>query len=415
MSYIRTCPYCGTALNINELSVEKTASRCPHCNNILLLTDYGATIKKPYVYKCHKCGEESIFENRVPFVKCDKCGTFYITSEQGTSMIEAELLSKGDKGELPFKKKKDYYIGLRNKWRMLPNTTKKVVFALIASIIVIGISGYLLSLPPNIETTKAYADMENVWKEFREKNPYNIQIEGLKRYEDNSYVAILSEPSENVSEKDLLDFFDSYNCSFTTFKKKIGYDGWLRDAVVSFNDLDEDDIPAFSKKLSKLLYGAEYKAALMDLDVIPEHTAFSSFDLNFQVTEEELRKWFIEDNEQLVNVDDSTEITTLRQSLAGSGIQMLLSKTAGFVVWVMDMGSQSSDDFRVLARKFSLDSDLILGAISNDSRVAIIGRERCVPIYELPLCESRHCACLHQLRMMSLHKVTSVLLCMQAS
>lgn len=384
MSYVKTCPYCGTTLSINQLSVEKTASRCPHCNNLLLLTDYGETIKKPFAYKCHKCGEESIYEHPVPYVHCDKCGTLYITSKQGTEMIEAELLSKGDKGELPFKKKKDYYIGLRNKWRMLPNTTKGVVFALIAAIIVIGISGYILSLPPNIETTKAYADMENVWKEFREKNPYNIQIEGLKQYEDHSYVAILSEPSENVSEKELMDFFDSYNCSFTTFKKKIGYDGWLRDAVVCFNDLDEDDIPKFSKKLSKLLYGTEYKAALMNLDVIPEHTAFSSFDLNFQVTEEELRKWFIEDDEQLVNVDDSTGITTLRKSLASSGMQMLLSKTAGFVLWVMDIGSQSSDGFKIMARKFSLDSDLILGAISNDSRVAIIGRERCVPIYELP-------------------------------
>lgn len=384
MAYVKSCPYCGTTLSINQLSVEKTASRCPHCNNLLLLTDFGETIKKPFVYKCHKCGEESIYEYPVPYIHCDKCGTMYITSRQGTEMIEADLLSKGDRGELPFKKKKDYYIGVRNKWRSLSNTAKGFVFALIVITTVIGISGYILSLPPAIETTKAFADMENVWKEFREKNPYNIQIEGLKRYDDNSYVAILSEPSENVSEKDLVDFFDSYNCSFSTLKKKIGYDGWLRDAVVSFNDLDENDIPDFSKKLSKLLYGTEYKAALMDLDVIPEHTAFSSFNLNYQVTEEELRKWFIEDDEQLVNADDSTEIITLRQSLASSGMQMLLSKEAGFVVWVMDIGNQSSDEFKVVARKFSLDSDLILGAISNDSRVAIIGRERCVPLYELP-------------------------------
>ena len=52
---------------------------------------------------------------------------------------------------------------------------------------------------------------------------YNLQIEGLKQYDDNSYVAIISEPNENVSEKDLEDFFKSYNCSFTTHKKYIGY------------------------------------------------------------------------------------------------------------------------------------------------------------------------------------------------
>ena len=299
-------------------------------------------------------------------------------------MIEADLLARGDKGELPYTKKKDHYIAIRNKWRMLPTKAKTAIFAGLVALVCVIFGLYIHSLPPAIETSLAYADMENVWKEFREKNPYNIQIEGLKRYEDNSYVAILSEPSENVSEKDIIDFFDSYNCSFTTFKKNIGYDGWLRDAVVSFNDLDEDDIPDLSKKLSKLLYGTEYKAAIMDFDVIPAHTAYSSFDLNYQVTEEELRKWFIEDNEQLVNVDDTTEITTLSKSLTSSGTQMLLSKEAGFVVWVMDIGNQSFDDFKILARKFSLDSDLILGAISNDNRVAIIGRERCVPIYELP-------------------------------
>ena len=126
MSHVKTCPYCSTALSINPLPVEKTASRCPHCKNILLLTDYGATVKKPFVYTCHKCGEESIFENQVPFVHCDKCNTFYITSYQGTEMIEADLLSKGDKNELPYTKKKDHYIAVRNKWRSLSRKTKRV-------------------------------------------------------------------------------------------------------------------------------------------------------------------------------------------------------------------------------------------------------------------------------------------------
>lgn len=30
-NYIHTCPYCGTQLSVNELTVERTASRCPHC------------------------------------------------------------------------------------------------------------------------------------------------------------------------------------------------------------------------------------------------------------------------------------------------------------------------------------------------------------------------------------------------
>lgn len=383
-TYNHSCPYCGIQLSVKEIEEERTAAKCPHCANTIILLEHGAVMKKPVVYRCPKCNEELIYEQRPPFAHCDNCYSVYLTSEQGDCLIDPDLYSKGEKGEIPFVKKRDNVVALKNKWRMMPSIIKVGIAASIIAVACIIGGAYIYSLPAAIETTKAFADMENVWKEFREKNPYNIQIEGLKSYDDNSYIAIISEPNENVSEKELNKFFKSYNCSFKTFKKKIGYDGWLRDAVVSFNDLDKDDIPNFSKKLSKLLYGTEYKAAIMDFEVIPEHTAFSSYDLNYQVTEEELRKWFIDDSEKLVDIEDTTQTTTLSQSLTSRGMQMLLSKEPGFVVWVMDIGSQSADDFKVIARKFSLDSDLILGAISNDTRIAIIGRERCVPIYELP-------------------------------
>lgn len=386
MNYVKTCPYCGTTLSINQLSVEKTASRCPHCKNILLLKDYGATIKKPFVYKCHKCGEESIYENPVPFVHCDKCGTLYITSNQGTEMIEADLLSKGDKDELPYTKKKDYYIAARNKWRAFSGRTKGFIIAGVVAVIGLAASGYYLSLPPAIEESMAYAQMDSIWNVFRDKNPYNFQIAGLKKCEDGSYIAIISEPTEDVSEDEIEGVFQKYNCSFRTYKKKIGYDGWLRDAVISFNDASEKDIHIIEKKLFKLLYGTDYKAQFVDFSVVPEHTAFSSQDLNFQVSEEELRQWFITDKEPLVALDDSTKETTLVDCFARDEdkMQVYMSKDPGFVVWVLNTGECDYQDFKVTARKFSIDSDVIFGAISNGDRVAIIARERCIPLYELP-------------------------------
>ena len=309
-----------------------------------------------------------------------------LTSEKGSCLISPELYNKGEKGELPVVKKRDKVIEWRNKWRMLPTKTKGGIYAGVALLIAALIGLYIFSLPPAIETTKAYANMENVWKEFRAKNPYNIQMEGLKRYDDNSYVAVISEPNAMVSEEQLSKFFKKYNCSFKTFKHKIGYDGWLRDAVVSFNDLDEDDIPDFEKKLSKLLYGTDYKAGVMDFDVIPDHVAFSSFDLNSQVTEEELRKWFIQDNEPLVNVDNQSDEQTLSSILQNdeSGMNVFMSKEPGFVVWTLRRGNNETTRFLEMSRRFALDGDLVLGAIANQSKVAIIARERCVPLYELP-------------------------------
>lgn len=380
------CPYCLTQLSVNEIETEKTAAKCPVCSNTIMILNYGAEIKEPVVYRCPKCNEELIYEQRPSFVHCYNCNSVYRTSEQGNCLIDPELYEKGENGELPFVKKMDYVIALKNKWRMMPAKAKGGIIASIIAFIGLMVGAYIYSLPASIETTKAFADMENVWKEFREKNPYNIQIEGLKCYDDNSYVAIISEPNEKVSEEELNEFFKSYNCSFKTFKKQIGYDGWLRDVVVCFNDLDKDDIPKFSKKLSKILYGTDYKAELMDLDVIPEHTAFSTFDLNSQVTEEELRKWFVEDNEPLVYLEDTTKITNLSELFRANNTeaQILLSKQPGFVVWFTSIGYNDYEKFRIAARKFSIDSDLIFGAIATTDKVAIIARERCVPVYELP-------------------------------
>lgn len=384
MDYIKTCPYCGTQLLINKLPVEKAANKCPHCKNILLLTDFGETIKKPLVYKCHKCGEISIYENRPPLIKCDKCGEIYYTAPDGTNMIELDLLTRGDNGELPFKKKEDKYIAARNKWRMLSGKTKATIYACAIALLCIAGCAYYFSLPPAIEESQAYAQMTDFWEEFREKNPYIFQTIGLKHFEDNSYLAIISEPTENVSEKDLHAIFKKYNCEFRTFQKKIGYDGWLRDAVVSFNDASERDIVKIAKKLHLLLYGTDYKAAFMDLSIIPEHTSFSEHNLNFQVSEEELRQWLITDNEPLINIEDPTQETTLSECLNNNEEQVFMSKTPGFIVWVMNTGWHDFNNFKIAARRFVVDSDIIFGAIANDSRVAIIARERCIPTYELP-------------------------------
>lgn len=383
-AHIHICPHCGTQISVTGLPVEKAAAECPNCHKTVILLDYGSVIKKPTIFYCLKCNKEMIYEERPPFVLCENCNSIYITSEQGNCLISPELLSKGDKGQLEYRKKRDRATELRNRWNFMSKGKKNSIYVLIVLIVCICIGTYIYSLPPAIEKSLAYADMENVWKEFRKKNPYNIQIEGLKRYDDNSYVAIISEPNEHVSEENLKAFFEDYNCEFRTDSIKIGYDGWLRDAIVSFNDLDEADIPKFSAKLSELLYGTNYKANVMDFKTIPEHIAFSSFDLNGQVTEEELRKWFLDDKEQLVNYENE-EITTLPTIFSShqKGTELYYSKESGFIVWILGTGECDKKEFRIAARKFSLDSDLIFGAIKSDNTVAIIARERCVPIYEL--------------------------------
>lgn len=383
-SFNHFCPHCVAMLSVDELPVEKAVGECPSCHNTILLLKHGAVIKKPIVYRCLKCHDELVYEQRPPVAFCHNCNSLFVTSKYGNCLINPKLLEKGDNGELEFQKKRDYIMDFRNNWALMSKLQKFSIYSIFIMLACVCLAAYVYSLPPAIESSLAYSDMENVWKEFRKKNPYNIQIEGLKRYDDNSYVAIISEPNERVSEKELKAFFDNYNCEFRTDTAKIGYDGWLRDVVVSFNDLDEADIPEFSKKLSMLLYGTDYKADVVNLNTIPEHKAFSSFDLNCQVTEEELRNWFIEKKEKLVKYE-SEEITTLPYIFSADKDknELYYSKECGFIVWVLDTGLHDELSFKIAARKFALDSDLVLGAIRSGNKVAIIARERCVPIYEL--------------------------------
>ena len=382
--HTHNCPYCNTKLLVSNIDDEKALLSCPNCKKTLLLEDYGARCLVPPSGICPHCKEEVVLIEKNLIEECPHCHNFVVTAQNGNALIDPALFTKGEENELHYTKKRDRRVELVRKWQQSSKGTKVGIVGLF----IIGLIGaiwlYIDTLPAAIASTKAYADMENVWKEFREKNPYNIQIEGIKRYDDNSFVAIISEPSDFIKEDDLKNFFKPYNCEFKTFQTKIGYDGWLKDAVISFNGIKEKDLPKFSKKLSNFLYGTDYKAELINLETMPEHIAFSSHDLNQQVSEEELRQWFIKDKEPLIALEDSTSVTNIPEAMMETGSKLYMSKDPGFIVWVLDKGRNDTEEFRVSARKFSIDSDLIFGAISNYGKVAIIARERCVPLYELP-------------------------------
>lgn len=334
--------------------------------------------------KCPNCKEPINIENAgSSTIVCSKCKCAYLIN----------IIKNGDKHEMeslrllfnPRNVRK--WDVVKDKWRHLPTSIKVAIPSSFALILAVLIGWYAYTRPCAIEETKAYADMEKLWEEFREKNPYNFQTVGIKQYDDNSYTMIISEPSEMVSVEDLQKFFKHYNCKLDTFKHNMGYDGWLKDAVVCFNNIKKNKLPDLTSNLFNLLYGTDYKSELMDLDLIPEHTAFSTQNLNYQVSAEELHSWFIDKKESMINVSNTTQETSLEVALNDytNESDLYYSKEPGFVVWVINRSSSiDKEQFRVKARMFALDSDLILGAISNSGRVAIIARERSIPIYELP-------------------------------
>lgn len=383
--YPITCPHCSTTLGINPFSENKVLSKCPHCGKLVLIVNEDGlySMRKPNEYKCKICGKDFIYDGRPPIIHCNDCNSLYITSEQGNHILDATIFSKGEKDEFSYKKKEDKLIKNINRWKQTSKSFKIGVYASIIVILFVLVGGYIWSLPSDILTTKAYADNNSFWLEFRERNPYNIQIAAIKSYDDNSYNVLLSEPSEDVSEKDIKKFFKKYNGTIETYKSPIGLDGWLKDAVISFNDIKQSEFEKMTDDLFRMLYGTDYKADLLDFSSIPNFTAYSKSDLNMHVSEEELRSWLI-DNEESFSSMDSTTIGNIDSLLTNSQQGIYYSCNPGFVLWILSEGTNNSDTFKVNSRIFSLDSDIILGAIKKNGNVAIIGREREESLWELP-------------------------------
>lgn len=228
--------------------------------------------------------------------------------------------------------------------------------------------------------------LEETWQEFRNIHPFGYQTVALKHV-GNECVFVISEPAETVKQSDIAGLFAQYGGAIEVKHQPLGYDGWLADVVGSVKLENEVKFKEFENKLFVLLYGTDYKAYYTDLDNPAEHVYFSDYRLNYSISAAELYKWFLKDNEQF-NVGKTTKtINGLLTSVSNPTNELYFSKDRGFVVWVVAPDKIESDyeSFKLNARKFALDTDLIIGAIGNiGKKVAIIARERVVPVEVLP-------------------------------
>lgn len=251
-------------------------------------------------------------------------------------------------------------------------------------VIILLASGFKLSASNGESPTLS---MEDTWQQFRQIHPYGFQTVALKHVGDEC-VFVISEPSEDVSESSLNHLFRKYGGCMIVKHQPLGYDGWLGDAVGSIRFKDKDDFDSFTRELFNLLYGTDYKHYYTDLDHPSEHVYFSEDRLNFSISAAEIYTWFIKDKEAFLVDDNKTKtINGILSSKSSQTNELYYSKDRGFVAWVItpDKITTSDKSFKINARRFALDSDLIIGAIGKkNGKMAIIARERVVPVTVLP-------------------------------
>ena len=125
----------------------------------------------------------------------------------------------------------------------------------------------------------------------------------------------------------------------------------------------------------------------MTLPAEEKRRYFAKESIDYQITLNEFNTWFMEDGEGFINLDDTATVLTVGDIFAQKARGVYFSQQPGFVAWAVAKNSDLADTLTQSLpdiRQFTLDADLILGALADSATLVIIGRERQSPLNELP-------------------------------
>jgi hypothetical protein len=274
-----------------------------------------------------------------------------------------------------------------------------------------------------------------VWKLFRERFRYHAQVIALgAREADGSRTIVISEPPPWISLDDIKDRYRGRILQPAIRTNRIGFDGWVKDIVGRVPAGDEDRLTGLVQDLSRDLFGTSYKAYAVEISGPPDPE--ETYDL--KVGSADLRRWFALDQPHRTAAMRLTRLAawllgfvcllqlhrrrgrralasltvalafgyasrlpafeapagplkplhggdpvSLRTLLEHPAPGVYVSGTQGFTVLVVNR-QRPLNELAVSLREFSLDSDVVLGAVGSTAALAIVGRERQLPITSMP-------------------------------
>jgi hypothetical protein len=284
-------------------------------------------------------------------------------------------------------------------------------------------------------STSAFADVREDWMAFRRQFPYHAQVIAFSRpADDGTRTVVIGEPPPSVTFDAIASKYQGRIRSPKVFEHRLGFDGWVRDVAGAVTAADDAALQTLVEDLSRDLFGTSYKAYSVEIGDAPEVSG--KFDLS--VSSLALREWLgvqpaprsvfasvANGAAWLVGIVSlivllwkrrlgslivlsaalaigySTRETTpagpagnlrplhggdavpLRTALKEPEPGVYMSETPGLLVLLMRR-DRLLNELAVPLREFTLDSDLLLGAIGSPGAVALVARERQTPVTLLP-------------------------------
>jgi len=235
----------------------------------------------------------------------------------------------------------------------------------------------------NIENCEVFVQKDSIYKDFRSKYRFQFQTIGIVAFSDSSRLIVISEPPPYFEIDSIKSILAKFSHAVETRNHPFGYDGFVTDILISMVNATDENVQNVVKKLSEALYLSDYKPVSITLPVENKRIYFSEENLDYQISLYEFHEWFLKNDEPFIQLQDTNIIYTVSSIFENKYTGVFFSQLPGFVAWALPKKADMADHLRDI-RQFTLDADLILGALADTSMLVIIGREREAPLHELP-------------------------------
>ncbi|MBP5540682.1 MAG: hypothetical protein J6X88_03440 [Bacteroidales bacterium] len=242
---------------------------------------------------------------------------------------------------------------------------------------------YIPNQHVEIDSCAAALATDSIYRDFRNKYRFHYQTIGMASFADSSRMILLSDIPPHFETDSISPIFAQFTHKTEAHRHPIGYDGYVTDIVILLGNATLENCNKLIRQLNRKLFFSDYKPTVMTLPAEHKRQYFARENIDYQLTLNEFNSWFMEEGEAFIHLDDTTKAMTVSDLFELQARGVYFSQQPGFVAWAIakneDIAKQVTD-----IRQFTLDADLILGALADSNTLVIIGRERQSPLHELP-------------------------------
>jgi hypothetical protein len=250
-------------------------------------------------------------------------------------------------------------------------------------------SPFASSEPPRPPAARPCSDEDraaavDVWGKLRNVDyPYHLQTVALSPpFRSGCRALIIAEPPPAVTLDSLQAVAPALLGRSETRRHQVGYDGWTQDVVVTLPPVDDAQLKELIAGLHVALFDSTYRMDVLDTGVPPPKYDPKTAPLDVGIGPGDLNRWLVTENAAFGPLQGG-EPRPFKDLLQDDEPDVYLDAASGLVVWIVPRSADIARMGRVF-RQFTVESDVVVGAVASDKVVAIIARQRLVDPRILP-------------------------------